>query len=48
MERSEHERERRLRDARSAGGKPVRERVELVAVGEDVGEGEEWWLVHDE
>ena len=48
MERSEHERERRFRDARSDGRKPIRELAELVAVGEDVGEGEKWRLVHDE
>jgi hypothetical protein len=48
VKRSEHERERRIRDARADGRKPARELAELVAVGEDVGEREKWRLVHDE
>ena len=49
VKRGEHERERGLRDARADGRKPVRERAELVAVGEDVGEREKggWSMTND-
>ena len=41
VERSQHERESRFRDARADRRQPVRELAELVTVGDDIGEGDE-------